>query len=72
MFRGGGFADDAHSVRAGVRRGGGPSMHHDDVGMRLARGGFDAVDAARGWSARADAERGDPDGPLPSGWTPRR
>ncbi|MDZ8201430.1 SUMF1/EgtB/PvdO family nonheme iron enzyme [Microbacterium sp. SSW1-59] len=72
VFRGGGFADDAHSVRAGTRRGGGPRMHHDDVGMRLARGGFDAVDAAQGWSARADAERSEPDGPLPSGWTPRR
>ncbi|MDZ8274667.1 SUMF1/EgtB/PvdO family nonheme iron enzyme [Microbacterium aquimaris] len=71
VFRGGGFADDAHSVRAGARRGGGPRMHHDDVGVRLARGGFDARDTAQGWSARADAERGDPDGPLPSGWTPR-
>ncbi|MGZ0710896.1 formylglycine-generating enzyme family protein (plasmid) [Coraliomargarita sp. W4R53] len=38
VFRGGGFADDAWSVRASVRRGGAPRMHHDDVGFRLARG----------------------------------
>lgn len=72
VFRGGGFADDAWSVRAGTRRGGGPRMHHDDVGMRLARGGFDAVDAAQGWSLAADRERAMGDGPLPSGWTPLR
>ena len=47
-------------------------MHHDDVGFRVARGGFDAVDAAQGWSAAADEERASGDGPLPSGWTPRR
>ncbi len=57
VFRGGGFADDAWSVRASVRRGGGPRMHHDDVGFRVARGGFDAIDAAQGWSRRADEER---------------
>lgn len=72
VFRGGGFADDAWSVRAGVRRGGAPRMHHDDVGFRVARGGFDATDAAQGWSARADLERAAIDGPLPPGWTPRR
>jgi formylglycine-generating enzyme required for sulfatase activity len=72
VFRGGGFADDAWSVRASVRRGGGPRMHHDDVGMRLARGGFDAVDAAQGWSAQADAERSGRGGAHPVGWTPRR
>lgn len=71
VFRGGGFADDAWSVRASVRRGGGPRMHHEDVGFRIARGGFDARDAAQGWSAKVDRERALGDGPLPSGWTPR-
>ncbi len=72
VFRGGGFADDAWSVRASVRRGGAPRMHHEDVGLRLARGAFDTVDGAQGWSARADRERAVRNGPLPSGWTPRR
>lgn len=72
VFRGGGFADDAWSVRASVRRGGGPRMHHDDVGFRVARGGFDTVDAAQGWSRRADEERAAHDGPTPPGWTPLR
>lgn len=72
VFRGGGFADDAWSVRASTRRGGAPRMHHEDVGFRLARGGFDAVDAAQGWSAAADRERAETDGPLPPGWTPLR
>lgn len=72
VFRGGGFADDAWSVRASVRRGGAPRMHHDDVGLRLARGAFDTTDQAQGWSARTDRERAFQDGPLPSGWTPRR
>lgn len=72
VFRGGGFADDAFSVRASTRRGGGPRMRHEDVGFRVARGGFDTVDEAQGWSARADAERADLDGPLPPGWTPLR
>ena len=71
VFRGGGFSDDAHSVRAGVRRGGHPRMHHDDVGLRVARGGFDGADAAQGWSAAVDAERAAVDAPLPPGWTPR-
>lgn len=71
VFRGGGFADDAWSVRASTRRGGAPGMHHDDVGFRVARGGFDAVDAAQGWSAAADRERAAISGPLPQGWTPR-
>jgi sulfatase modifying factor 1 len=70
VFRGGGFADDAWSVRASVRRGGAPRMHHEDVGLRLARGEFDTVGQAQGWSARVDRERGMQDGPLPSGWTP--
>lgn len=72
VFRGGGFADDAWSVRASTRRGGAPRMHHEDVGVRLARGGFDAEGAAQGWSAAADRERADTSGPLPSGWTPLR
>lgn len=72
VFRGGGFADDAFSVRASARRGGAPRMHHDDVGLRLARGGFDGTDAAQGWSAAADAERAAVDGPIPPGWTRRR
>jgi formylglycine-generating enzyme required for sulfatase activity len=72
VFRGGGFADDSWSVRAGVRRGGAPTMRHDDVGFRVARGGFDSPDAAQGWSARADRERAAADGPRPVGWTPRR
>lgn len=72
VFRGGGFADDAWSVRAGTRRGGAPRMHHDDVGFRFARGGFDALDEAQGWSATADRDRALGDGPLPPGWTPLR
>jgi formylglycine-generating enzyme required for sulfatase activity len=71
VFRGGGYADDAWSVRAGVRRGGSPRSTGDDIGLRLARGGFDSVDEAQGWSAAADRERSEPDGPLPLGWTPR-
>ncbi|MGN7859344.1 formylglycine-generating enzyme family protein [Microbacterium sp. 22303] len=72
VFRGGGFADDAWSVRASVRRGGDPRTTQDDLGFRLARGGFDGVDAAQGWSLNADEERALLAGPLPSGWTPRR
>ncbi|QEW03592.1 formylglycine-generating enzyme family protein [Microbacterium lushaniae] len=73
VFRGGGFADDAWSVRAGTRRGGPPRVRHDDVGFRVARGGFAAEGAAQGWSARVDRERADgAEGPLPPGWTPRR
>ncbi|MET0590658.1 MAG: SUMF1/EgtB/PvdO family nonheme iron enzyme [Naasia sp.] len=72
VFRGGGFADDAHSVRASVRRGGPPRASHEDVGFRFARGGFDGIDEAQGWSAAVDLERADISGPLPSGWTPRR
>ncbi|GAA1527592.1 formylglycine-generating enzyme required for sulfatase activity [Microbacterium ginsengiterrae] len=72
VFRGGGYADDAWSVRASVRRGGAPRMHHEDVGVRLARGGFDTIGAAQGWSAAADEERAFESGASPSGWTPRR
>ena len=72
VFRGGGFADDAWSVRASVRRGGDPRTVQDDLGFRLARGAFDGTDAAQGWSFAADEERALRAGPLPSGWTPRR
>ncbi|MFD5865588.1 formylglycine-generating enzyme family protein [Agromyces sp. NPDC127015] len=72
VFRGGGFADDAWSVRASTRRGGAPGMRHEDVGFRVARGGFDEADAAQGWSLAADLERATIDEPLPPGWTPRR
>lgn len=72
VFRGGGFADDAWSARASTRRGGAPRAHHDDVGARLARGAFDTVASAQGWSAAADRERAETDGPLPPGWTPLR
>lgn len=72
VFRGGGFADDAWSARASTRRGGAPRMHHDDVGVRFARGGFEGNGAAQGWSAAADRERAEVDGPLPPGWTPLR
>lgn len=72
VFRGGGFADDAWSVRASVRRGGAPRMHHDDVGMRVARGAFDTPGQAQGWSGQADRERAVVDGPVPFGWTPAR
>nr|WP_205864690.1 SUMF1/EgtB/PvdO family nonheme iron enzyme [Planctomonas sp. JC2975] len=72
VFRGGGFADDAWSVRASTRRGGDPRTHQDDVGVRLARGGFDSEDEAQGWSAIADRERALGSGPVPFGWTPLR
>jgi formylglycine-generating enzyme len=72
VFRGGGFADKRWSVRASTRRGGAPGMSHPDVGLRLAKGAFSAGQAAQGWSARADIERGAINGPLPSGWTPRQ
>lgn len=71
VIRGGGFADDAWSVRASVRRGGAPGTSHEDVGFRFARGAVGTADAAQGWSAAADGARGDLDGPLPPGWTPR-
>ncbi|MFG6476275.1 formylglycine-generating enzyme family protein [Microbacterium sp. P06] len=71
VFRGGGFADDAWSVRASTRRGGPHRASQDDVGFRLARGGFEGTDAAQGWSAAIDAGRGSDDGLSPLGWTPR-
>ncbi len=72
VFRGGGFADDAWSVRASVRRGGAPRMHHDDVGLRLARGAVGEPGEAQGWSAQVDRERAVVDGLVPFGWTPSR
>lgn len=76
VFRGGGYADEAWSVRASTRRGGAPDTSSDDVGVRLARGGFPSKSGrdaeVQGWSANADARRADPEGPLPSGWTPLR
>lgn len=60
VFRGGGFADDAWSVNASVRRGAPARSSHPDVGLRVARGGFDGDDAAQGWSAAADRERAFP------------
>lgn len=72
IFRGGGFADKSSSVRASTRRGGAPEMSHPDLGLRMARGAFDDAQAAQGWSADADSERGTITGMLPSGWTPRR
>jgi formylglycine-generating enzyme required for sulfatase activity len=72
VFRGGGFADDAWSVRASTRRGGPPRVQHDDVGLRLARGGFPGEGAAQGWSAEADRSRAESKGPQPPGWTPLR
>lgn len=70
VFRGGGFADEAWSVRASTRRGGAPTMRHPDLGFRLARGGFAPTEVVQGWSAAADAEKGMAAGPLPLGWTP--
>jgi formylglycine-generating enzyme required for sulfatase activity len=72
VFRGGGFADEAWSVRASVRRGGAPGTELEDVGFRVARGAFDDPDAAQGWSLAADRERAAYDDPLPPGWTPLR
>ncbi|MEC5197801.1 sulfatase modifying factor 1 [Arthrobacter sp. PL16] len=72
VFRGGGFADKRWSVRASTRRGGAPGMSHSDVGLRLAKGAFRTQQAAQGWSALADTERGTMDGPLPLGWTPQQ
>jgi formylglycine-generating enzyme required for sulfatase activity len=72
VFRGGGFADDAWSVRASTRRGGPPRVQHDDVGLRLARGGFRGDGAAQGWSAEVDRSRAESTGPHPPGWTPVR
>lgn len=71
VFRGGGFADPAWSVRASARRGGAPGMSHPDLGFRLARGGFANDDIVQVWSATADAARAASEGPLPAGWTPR-
>ncbi len=50
VFRGGGFTDNALSVSASARRGAGPRTRHDDVGFRVARGGFDADGVVQGWT----------------------
>lgn len=73
VFRGGGFADKAWSVRASARRGGGPGMSHPDLGFRIVRGGFTSKGQGmvQGWSAAADAARSSLAAPLPSGWTPQ-
>lgn len=70
VFRGGGFADEAWSVRASTRRGSAPGTRLEDVGCRVARGGFTDRDVVQGWSARADQNRARVDGALPVGWTP--
>lgn len=72
VLRGGGFADDAASVRASVRRGGPPRLQLEDVGFRFARGAVEPGGTVQGWSAAADRERALRGGPLPAGWTPRR
>lgn len=43
VLRGGGWADDHWSVRAGVRRRSHPTLRLDDVGVRLARGAWEAA-----------------------------
>lgn len=70
VFRGGGFADQQWSVRASVRRGGEPEIRHDDLGFRMARGGFSSCSVVQGWSASLDADRATVLGPRPVGWTP--
>jgi hypothetical protein len=73
-LRGGGWADEAWSCRASVRRGSAPDALLEDVGFRIARGavGEPGADGAQGWSATADVERAAISGPLPVGWTPLR
>ncbi|MGC0144687.1 formylglycine-generating enzyme family protein [Pseudactinotalea sp. Z1732] len=70
-LRGGGWSDEAWSVRASVRRGSMPAARLDDVGFRPARGavGVAGGTTAQGWSAAADRERATID-PVPAGWTP--
>ncbi|AWB85437.1 formylglycine-generating enzyme family protein [Mycetocola zhujimingii] len=69
-LRGGGWADEAWSCRASVRRGSAPDAVIDDVGFRLARGAVGEPGQAQGWSADADTRRAHIAGPLPVGWTP--
>jgi sulfatase modifying factor 1 len=73
-LRGGGWADQAWSCRASVRRGSAPDAVLEDVGFRVARGAVGERGAleAQGWSAAVDRERADIRGPLPIGWTPLR
>ncbi|MCU1404560.1 MAG: formylglycine-rating enzyme family protein [Glaciihabitans sp.] len=72
VFRGGGFADEAWNVRASVRRGGAPDMHHEDLGFRIAWGPVACGDVVQGWSDTGDRERAAVPGPRPVGWTPQR
>ena len=69
VFRGGGFANDAWTVRASTRRGGGPQSHYDDVGFRLARGAYVTENEAQGWSLEADRIRAAENARVPYGWT---
>lgn len=73
-LRGGGWADQAWSCRASVRRGSAPDAVLEDVGFRVARGavGEPGANAAQGWSAASDRERAAIAGALPVGWTPLR
>lgn len=73
-LRGGGWADEAWSCRASVRRGSAPDAVLEDVGFRVARGpaGSPGATEGQGWSAAADRERANVRGPLPIGWTPLR
>ena len=73
-LRGGGWADQAWSCRASVRRGSAPDAVLEDVGFRVAQGavGERGAREAQGWSADADRQRADIRGPLPVGWTPLR
>lgn len=73
-LRGGGWADEAWSCRASVRRGSAPDAVLEDVGFRVARGAVGTVgeQSAQGWSAVDDWQRAQVRGPLPMGWTPNR
>lgn len=73
-LRGGGWADEAWSCRASVRRGSAPDAVLEDVGFRVARGAAGELGdrEGQGWSAVADRQRADTRGPLPTRWTPLR
>ncbi len=73
VFRGGGFADDAWSVRASVRRGGAPRIASRGRGSPARAGSLRHSGGGPGVvGPRETGERAVQDGPLPSGWTPRR
>lgn len=73
-LRGGGWADHAWSVRAGVRRASAPDAVLEDVGLRVAQGvvAEPGARSAQGWSDAVDRERAGVRGPMPVGWTPLR